>query len=164
MKRARILPLVFVVLVCILASGCTSTSGTPSSTTPVLTSPSITEPVTGTITAAPPSTPPIPDPLQVMPRERQVTVVLSKDRPTSEIHLQYQGGPGDMFVNKILMRVYTSDTVFQEYAMSGGKKPMVGDEIVVMGTRGKDRCEVFVTSSGTRYKVLDEPAVGGGYY
>jgi hypothetical protein len=90
--------------------------------------------------------------------------MLSKDRPTSEIHLLYQGGPGEIFVDAILMRVYTSESVFREYAMSNGRKPLKGDEIVAPGRRGNDRCEVFVISSGTRYKVLDEPAIGGGYY
>lgn len=165
MKYAHILPLVVVVvLLLVLASGCITITGTPASTTQVPTLSPATEPVTETVTPVPPSTPPIPEPIQVMPRERQVTVLLTKDRPTSEIHLQYQGGPGELFVNKILMRVYSSDTVYQEYAMSGGKKPLVGDEIVVMGTRGQDRCEVFIISSGTRYKVLDAPALGGGYY
>ena len=62
------------------------------------------------------------------------------------------------------MRVYSSDTAYQEFEMSDGKKPLPGDEIVVPGTRGKDRCEVFVVAGGIRYKVLDDFAVGGGYY
>jgi hypothetical protein len=99
-----------------------------------------------------------------MPGDQQVNVVLSKDRPTSEIHLQYQGGPGERFTNKILMRVYTSDGTSTEYVMSDGKKPLPGDEIIVQGTKANDRCEVFVISAGVRYKVLDELALGGGYY
>ena len=62
------------------------------------------------------------------------------------------------------MRVYTSDGVYQEYLMSNGKKPIAGDEIIAPGTRGGDRCEVFVISAGTRYKVMDEPVYGGMYY
>jgi hypothetical protein len=41
---------------------------------------------------------------------------------------------------------------------------LTGDEIVAPGTRNPDRYEVFVISSGTRYKVIDGPAIGGGYY
>ena len=62
------------------------------------------------------------------------------------------------------MRVYSADGTYQEFVMSDGKKPLPGDEIVVPGTKGKDRCEVFVISAGTRYKVLDDFALGGGYY
>ena len=162
MKYVKILIPALVMLLCMLAAGCTS-SVPDTAATQVPTSLPTTVPA---VTSPPPLPVPTPanEPIQVLPRERQVTVVLTKDRPTSEIHLQYQGGPGEMFVNSILMRVYSSEGVFTEYRMSNGKKPLVGDEIVVMGTRGYDRCEVFVTSAGTRYKVLDAAATGGGYY
>jgi len=48
--------------------------------------------------------------------------------------------------------------------MSNGKQPILNDEIVAPGTRGGDRCEVFVISSGTRYKVMDEVLYAGMYY
>jgi hypothetical protein len=102
--------------------------------------------------------------VQTLPSERQVNLVLTKDRPTSEIHLLYQGGPGEIYTNRVMMRVYSSDTVYQEYIMSNGRKPIPGDEIVAPGTRSGDRCEVFVISAGTRYKVMDEPVFGGMYY
>lgn len=164
MKRLITLIPILVILVCVFSSGCTSGSGTETpatvSTTPVPT----TEPVAvsspqSTLPAAPTT-----EPIQNMPSDQQVNVLLSKDRPTSEIHLQYQGGPGERYTNQVMMRVYTSDTAYQEFVMSDGKKPLPGDEIVVPGTRGKDRCEVFVVSAGVRYKVLDDYAVGGGYY
>jgi hypothetical protein len=159
MKHVKILIPALVMLLCMLAAGCTSSvPDTPATQVPT------SLPTTVTSPSPLPVTTPVNEPIQVLPRERQVTVVLTKDRPTSEIHLQYQGGPGEMFVNSILMRVYSSEGVFTEYRMSNGKKPLVGDEIVVMGTRGYDRCEVFVISAGTRYKVLDAAAVGGGYY
>jgi hypothetical protein len=164
MKHVIILIPALVILLCVLSSGCTTSSGTDTPATPVTVPVPITEPV---IMTTPLSTPPVvltKEPIQILPRERQVNVMLTKDRPTSEIHLQFQGGPGEIFVSKILMRVYTSDTAYQEFVMSDGKKPIPGDEIVVPGTRGKDRCEVFVISAGTRYKVMDEPAIGGGYY
>ena len=99
-----------------------------------------------------------------MPGDQQVNILLTKDRPTSEIHLQYQGGAGERFTNKVLMRVYASDGTYTEYVMSDGKKPLPGDEIIAPGTKGNDRCEVFVISAGVRYKVMDEAAIGGGYY
>lgn len=164
MKRVIILILALVILLCVLSSGCTSSSTPDTPATTVPTPIPTTEPVIVT-------TPPLTltavltkEPVQTLPRERQVNVVLTKDRPTSEIHLQFQGGPGEIFATKILMRVYTSDGAFTEYVMSDGKKPIPGDEIVAPGTRGDDRCEVFVISAGTRYKVIDGPAIGGGYY
>jgi hypothetical protein len=164
MKRAVLLPLVVVVLLCVLSPGCTFLPGSNPPATTEPTTPPTPAPTTEPVTTATPVPTPTYEAIQILPRERQVNVVLTKDRPTSEIHLQYQGGPGEMFVNKIFMRVYSSESVYQEYAMSDGKKPRVGDEIVVMGTRGYDRCEVFVISAGTRYKVLDQAATGGGYY
>ena len=107
---------------------------------------------------------PTPEPVQILPAERQVNLVLTKDRPTSEIHLLFQGGPGEIYVTRVMMRVYTSETAYQEYIMSKGSKPIPGDEIIAPGTRSGDRCEVFVISAGTRYKVMDEPVYGGMYY
>lgn len=164
MKRLIALIPVLVILVCVFSSGCTLGSGTDtpatSSATPVpTTGPVIVHSLTST-----PSAVPTTEQIQTMPGDQQVNVLLTKDRPTSEIHLQYQGGPGERYTNQVQMRVYTSDTAYQEFVMSDGKKPLPGDEIVVPGTRGKDRCEVFVVSAGVRYKVLDDFAVGGGYY
>ena len=163
MKRVILPVLVLVVLLCVLSSGCTTGSGTPPATpvpTPALTPLLTQEPTPVPVVITTQTT----EPIQIMPTDQQVNVLLTKDRPTSEIHLQYQGGAGERFVNKVLMRVYAADGTNQEYAMSDGKKPLPGDEIVVMGTRGKDRCEVFVVAAGIRYKVLDDYAIGGGYY
>ncbi|MFA4823806.1 MAG: hypothetical protein WC593_01470 [Methanoregula sp.] len=164
MKRIIIPIAALLLLLCVLSSGCTTIFGTPAPATAVPTPVPTTVPVIATPPPATPSAAPTTEPLQFLPTDQQVNVLLTKDRPTSEIHLQYQGGPGERFINKVLMRVYTSDTEYQEFVMSDGKKPLPGDEIVVPGTRGKDRCEVFVVSAGIRYKVLDEAAVGGGYY
>jgi hypothetical protein len=164
MKHTKILITGLVILLCVLSSGCTSSSGTTApatpALTPVLTQAPATVPVT-IATAVPTATTEL---IRVMPTDQQVTVLLTKDRTTTEIHLQYQGGAGERFVNKIMMRVYSPDGTYQEFLMNDGKKPLPGDEIVVPGTKGKDRCEVFVTAAGIRYKVLDDYAVGGGYY
>jgi hypothetical protein len=164
MKHPAMLVPVLVILLCVLTSGCTSSSVPETPATPVPAPVLTTVPVTVTTLPPTPSAVPTTEPIQVMPSDQQVNVLLTKDRPTSEIHLQYQGGPGERFLNKILMRVYASDGAYTEYVMSDGKKPLPGDEIVVPGTKGKDRCEVFVISAGVRYKVLDDFAVGGGYY
>jgi len=157
-------------LLCILSAGCTSETGDTSAATPTTAPPSLTTPVTIRETEIPtpvvttPTTTPTPEPVQVLPAERQVNLLLTKDRPTSEIHLLFQGGPGEIYVTRIVMRVYTTDVAYQEYIMSKGSKPIPGDEIVAPGTRSGDRCEVFVISAGSRYKVIDERVYGGMYY
>ena len=168
MKLIKILIPALAILLCVLSSGCTTSSGT---NTPAITQATTAQ--TPMSTPAPTTVPvsiatPVPvsttEYIQNMSSDQQVNVLLTKDRPTSEIHLQYQGGPGERFTNKIIMRVYTSDGNYTEYVMSDGKKPLPGDEIVAPGTKANDRCEVFVISAGVRYKVLDEAAIGGGYY
>jgi hypothetical protein len=154
-------------LLCVLVSGCTSdvTGGLLATPTPLPTAPPTTLPTTVpvVVTIATP-VPTTIEPLQTLPAERQINLVLTKDRPTSEIHLQFQGGPGEIFVTRVMMRVYTSDTEYKEYIMSHGSKPIPGDEIVAPGTRSGDRCEVFVISAGARVKVMDTRVYGGMYY
>jgi hypothetical protein len=160
MKRAAILVPVLILLLCAFFSGCTSE---PAVVTPA---PTVPTPVPTTVTVV--TTTPLPLPtterVQVLPPERQVDLALTKDRPTSEIHLLFQGGPGEIYTNRVTMRVYTSDTEYTEYIMSEGRKPIPGNEIIAPGTRGGDRCEVFVISAGTRYKVIDERVYAGMYY
>jgi hypothetical protein len=157
-------------LLCVLVSGCTSeiVDGLLETPTPVLTPLPSTHPATvrTTVPVVLTTTTPVPttEPVQVLPAERQVNLVLTKDRPTSEIHLLFQGGPGEIYINRVMMRVYTTNTMYTEYIMSNGNKPIPGDEIIAPGTRKGDRCEVFVISAGTRYKVMDEPVYGGMYY
>jgi predicted secreted protein len=69
-----------------------------------------------------------------------------------------------MFTQKVMMRVTRSDGTQEVQYMRDGQKPRQGDEIVIRGTRGSDRCEVYVTSSGTMYKVKDESLIVGGAY
>jgi hypothetical protein len=156
MKPVIIPVTALVIFLCVVASGCTSNSETtPAATTvpaTIFTSPPTTAVVS--VTASPVVT--ANEPVQLMPSAQQVNLLLTKDRPTSELHLLYQGGPGEIFTQKIVMQVYTSNTTYQEFVMSGGEKPIPNDEIVAPGTRGGDRCVVFVYSAGTRYKVMDE--------
>jgi hypothetical protein len=164
MKRVILLIFALLTLLCVFFSGCSTGSGTP---TPATTAPATepaTVPVIVTISTPAPTPAPTTERIRSLPAERQVNLVLTKDRPTSEIHLQYQGGPGEIYTNRVMMRVYTSETGYQEFIMSNGRKPIPGDEIVVQGTRSGDRCEVFVISAGTRYKVMDEQVFGGMYY
>ena len=163
-----ILNIALVLLLCVVVSGCTSdiVDGLEATPTPVPTLPPTTHPtiVRTTVPVVLTTATPVPETVQALPAERKVNLVLTKDRPTSEIHLQYQGGPGELFINRIMMRVYTSDTEYTEYIMSKGSKPIPGDEIVAPGTRSGDRCQVFVISAGMRYMVMDEQVYGGMYY
>jgi hypothetical protein len=159
MNYLIILVLSLAVLSCLVVSGCTA----PAPVTPVTTVPPTVQ-TTEAPTLTVPPTVVTSEPVRSLPPEQAVNLVLTKDRPTSEIHLLYQGGPGDVLVSKILMRVYAEDGSYKEYVMSNAQKPIPGDEIVAPGTRNPDRCEVFVVSSGVRYKVIDGPAIGGGYY
>jgi hypothetical protein len=160
MKRAAILIPFLFLLLCAFLSGCTSEPAAVSPTTTVPTPVPTAVPVV--------TTTPLPLPtmerVQVLPPERKVNLVLTKDRPSSEIHLLFQGGPGEIYINRVMMRVYNSETEYTEYIMNNGKKPLPGDEIVAPGTRSGDRCEVFVISAGMRYKVMDERVYGGMYY
>jgi hypothetical protein len=56
-----------------------------------------------------------------------------------------------------MMRVTRSDgTVEEKYLTDGIRKPRSYDELVMDGSRGPDKVEVFVTSLGTTYKIFDK--------
>ena len=96
--------------------------------------------------------------METLPSEQFVDLQLTKERPDFTLHLLYNGGKGEVFVQNILMKVTLSDgTVVQQYMDDGTRQPRRGDELVIQGTRGSDRVEVFVTSAGRTYKVLDKP-------
>jgi len=156
MKKAGIALTLLMVIIIAFFSGCTSSSEPAPAETPVPVTTATPIPTikTAAVTAAP--TDIAEGPVESLPAAQQVNLELTKDRPTSKIHLLYQGGPGIVFTQSIIMRVYSSDGRYEEYVMNEGKKPAAGDEIVAQGTRGGDRCVVFVTSAGTSYKVLDK--------
>ena len=122
---------------------------------------------TATTVATPPPTP-VPtvtsEPVRTLPEKQDVDLSLTKDRTYSTISLLYEGGGGEIFTQKVEMRVTRSDGQVDNYVMSDGGRPKRGDEIIAQGTRGSDRCEVWVTSGGTRYKVMDQSLIVGGAY
>ncbi|WAC04873.1 MAG: hypothetical protein OS112_10530 [Methanoregula sp.] len=145
------------IVLLVACSGCTNAPETPPAT------PAPTAAI-ATPAPAPVVTTATPEPLRTLPPEQVVDLQLNKDRTYSDITLHYNGGRGLPFVQKIMMRVTRSDGTVEEQYMRDGKKPQQGDEIVIRGTRGSDRCEVYVTSSGTVYKVKDESLIIGGMY
>ncbi|MCK9632697.1 MAG: hypothetical protein M0R30_13785 [Methanoregula sp.] len=161
MKHSLIAITALAVLSCVLISGCTSDNEAAPAATPVLTPdltfpPTTAAPATTTVAVATTTANPDNGPIQVMPTAQQINLELTKDRPTSKISLLYQGGPGEMFTQKISLHMYGTDGTYVESVMNDGKKPIPGNEIIVQGTRDGDRCVVYVQSAGTTYKVMDE--------
>jgi len=159
MKCTLILLVTFGLVLCALCAGCTSPTQaeikptpTPPATLPPTTSPSI-----ATVVATPLA-------VETLPSEQYVDLELSKERPDATLHLLYNGGKGEIFIQNIMMRVTGSDgQVSEQYMNDGKRKPRRGDELVMQGTRGSDRIEIFVTSSGKTYKLIDKPMVSGYY-
>ena len=153
MKNAFFLLTAIVLILCALSAGCTSPSETeirPGETpTPTLSTTATTFPATSVAT---------PVTMDTLPPEQYVDLQLTKERPDYTLHLLYNGGKGEISVQNILMRVTLPDgQVTEQYMNDGQRKPRRGDELVIQGSRGSDRVEVFVTSSGKTYKAIDRP-------
>jgi hypothetical protein len=142
-------------LLCALFAGCTSPTGAeikPAETNVPTAIPTLP---TSVVTVMP-----TPLPVETLPDEQYVDLVLSKQRPDSSIHLLYNGGKGEVFVQNIMMKVTISNgQVVQQYMNNGNRKPRRGDELVIEGTRGTDLVQVYLTSAGRTYKVKEESLV-----
>ena len=153
--NSALIPLLLACLVlCALFAGCTSP--TDASLNPFVTP---SPPATGTpsTTLAPAATP---ERLETLPPEQYVDVQVTKERPDYTLHLVYNGGKGEINIQNVLMRATLSDgTVIEQYLNNNERHPRRGDELIVKGTRGSDRVEVYVTSGGRSYKVFDESLV-----
>ena len=151
MKLTIIVLAVFGLVLSSLIAGCTSPAQTPvtPASTPVPTStPGISTAVLTVVST--------PVAVETLPAEQFVDLELSKQRPDSTIHLLYNGGKGEVFVQNILMKVTRSDgQVIQQYMNDSNRKPRRGDELVIEGTRGSDQVVVYLTSAGKTYKVID---------
>ena len=154
MKSPLFLLTAFVLVLCALLAGCTSPTQAEIKPVDILTP--IPSPVTSSIATV------VATPLAVdtLPPEQFVDLQLTKERPDFSLHLLYNGGKGELFVQNIMMKVTRSDgQVIQQYLNDGQRKPRRGDELVIHGSRGNDRVEVFVTSAGKTYKVIDKPMI-----
>lgn len=87
------------------------------------------------------------------PSNKAVEVQVNRDPIFTDIAVIFRGGKGQYFVQEIDVRATLSDgTIINEKLGSN-----VNDEIVIQGTTGEDRIEVFVSYlDGTRYKIYDE--------
>jgi len=160
MKRTLILLAIAVLVVCALTAGCTSPTQVeikPTETTAVPPLPPTTSTSAATVVSTPLA-------VETLPAEQSVDIVVYKERPDATIHLVYNGGMGEIFVQNVMMRVTRSDgQVNEQYLNEGTRKPRRGDELVMDGTRGTDRVAVFLTSAGRTYKIFDEP-LANPYY
>jgi hypothetical protein len=155
MQKSLVILAFFGLVLCALFAGCTSPTGAGIQTTGT------------TVPSLPPTLPmsevtviPTPLPVETLPAEQDVDLVLSKQRPDSSIHLLYNGGKGEVFVQNIMMKVTLSNgQVVQQYMNDGNRKPRRGDELVIEGTRGTDLVQVYLTSAGRTYKVKEESLV-----
>jgi hypothetical protein len=155
MQKILVMSAFFGLVLCALCAGCTSP--TQAEIKPAATTVPTPPPTTSTSVATVVSTP---LPVETLPPEQDVSLSLSKQRPDSSIHLLYNGGKGEVFVQNIMMKVTLSDgKVVQQYMNDGNRKPRRGDELVVDGTRGTDFVQVYVTSAGRTYKVMEESLV-----
>jgi hypothetical protein len=154
MKCTVFLVATFVLMFCALFAGCTSPTEVkinPIETTVPTPLPTITSTSTATVVSTPQS-------VETLPYEQNVDIHVEKQRPDASIHLLFNGGQGEGYVQNIMMRVTRSDGIVEEkYIKDGTLKPRRYDELVIDGTRGVDQVAVFITSSGKTYKVFDNP-------
>jgi len=163
MEYTVILVVTLGLVLCVLSAGCTSPTQVtlqPQETTSPAPSP--------TTSASPSSSPAVvvltPVAVQTLPAGQTVDIYVEKQRPDATIHLLYNGGEGEGYVQTIMMRVSRSDGIVEEkYVNDGTRKPERGDELVMDGTRGIDQVVVYITSAGSTYKVFDKPLMVSRY-
>ncbi len=154
MKITSLILIFGVVCACLLAAGCTQTPATPATPTPTPV-PTTQVPVTPL-----PTTPVVMPTLDYIegPLPTSYTVAVDVVRNTvstePDITVTFRGGKGINFVSQVEAVVTGSDGVVTSKTMN---KPAVNDNVVIMGTRGTDRVEVFVRLvNGERYKIYDQ--------
>jgi len=159
MKSIIILLASLVVMFSALSAGCTSPSQTevkPTETTVPLSVATTPQPAVTAVST--------PAAVETLPAEQYVDIQVEKQRPDATIHLIYNGGKGEIFVQNVMMRVTRSDgTVEEKFLNDGTRKPRRGDELVIAGTRNVDQVAVFLTSAGKTYKIFEKPLVSPVY-
>ncbi|HVP94729.1 MAG TPA: hypothetical protein VMS89_06095 [Methanoregulaceae archaeon] len=88
-----------------------------------------------------------------------VDIRIDKDRVYSTITVTFVGGPGQIFVKNILVRVTRSDGLKEMKEIPFEGQIPVGASVDLAGTKGSDRVEVYATINGVTYKVRDVNAV-----
>ena len=154
MKSTVIMAATVGLLMCVLVAGCSSPTEArikPPETTVVAPAQTTPSPSTSTTISTPLAE-------ETLPYAQYVGIHVEKQRPDASIHLLFNGGRGEEYVQNILMRVTRSDGTVEERYMTGiTLKPRRYEELVIDGTRGVDQVSVFITSLGRTYKIYDSP-------
>lgn len=141
----------------LLFAGCTQTPVTPPATTvPTTVQTTVATPVPTTVIPTTPTCSLTPGPIDTIPDYDEVTV--SVDRNTVSINptitVTFQGGKGMNHVVQMRVLVTKSDCTTEEKTIT---KPAMGNEIVITGTNGTDRVQVWVTmADGKTYLIYDQ--------
>lgn len=93
------------------------------------------------------------------PAPYAVDIRIDKDRVYSTITVTFAGGPGQIFVDSILVRVTRSDGLKEEKEIPFKDQIPLGASVDLAGTKGSDRVEVYATINGVTYKVRDQNEV-----
>jgi hypothetical protein len=158
MKSTIILWVSLGLCLCALSAGCTSPPQAEIKPVETTVPPLTTTPTSAVTVIATPLA------VETLPIEQYVDINVEKQRPDATIHLLYNGGKGEIFVQNIMMRVTRSDgTVEEKFLNDGTRKPQRGDELIIQGTRNVDQVAVFLTSAGKTYKIFDKPLASPTY-
>jgi hypothetical protein len=120
----------------------------------------------GTVTVVPTTAPPTPtptptpalkpEPTQDLPKGIDIYIYVDRKNPDdATVPVRYDGGPGRNAIANITAMIVRSDGAI-EYRYLDLKT--VPSEVLLPGTRGTDRVEVFVTvfGIGKTYKIIDQ--------
>jgi hypothetical protein len=143
MKKWTAILVIFMITAVALCAGCTGTDS--SSTTPAATS----QPTATATSAAEPTVSPdlIPGPTNQPEDKYQVAVGVDKDSVYGTISVEFRGGMGQNFVNKIVVDCYFADGSHETKELSADK---VGDTVTFNGgQKTQDRIKVTVTYDGS---------------
>jgi hypothetical protein len=154
MKKVFILAAAAGLFLLFLSAGCTSPTSVqiPVEKTPVPLPTATPIPYTTTVIK--------PVAIETLPPEQFVDIRVTKERPDASIHVLYNGGKGEMFLQSILVVVNRSDgKVIEQVMNDNARKPRRGDEVIIQGTRGSDLITVYLTSAGKVYKFIEKPIV-----
>jgi hypothetical protein len=150
----RTLLIVAVMIVCVLAGGCTFSPAQPAASP---SAPAISPAATPVLTPAM-TFPATPGPVQSVPDYESVTVTVNRNVVSTDptITATYNGGKGLGMTTRMDVTVIRSDG---QVETASRNKPQMGTAITLMGTTGNDRVIVAVTmTSGDQYTIID------GYY
>lgn len=159
MNRCAALALATLMLIIIFMSGCVTNP--PINTTNTST-PTPTPTPTATISPVTPAPTPTPTIAPVLPSEYGLDVTIIKDRVYQTITVTFDGGKGQIWVQKMYAKVtYPDGKSVTKDILFIGQIP-VGASVNIPGSRGVDHVEVFAVVNGVTYKIADELA--GNYY